>query len=82
MSEYGVLEAKNRFSELIERAERGESVVITRHGKPVIQWAKVESDADLKRTKAIEAVEWIKTHRPKTRITHDEIREWINEGRR
>jgi len=31
----GVLEAKNRLSELIERAERGERIVITRHGKPV-----------------------------------------------
>jgi prevent-host-death family protein len=31
----GVLEAKNRLSELIERVERGERVVITRHGKPV-----------------------------------------------
>lgn len=31
----GVLEAKNRFSELIEAAQRGEEVVITKRGEPV-----------------------------------------------
>ncbi|MEI9963676.1 MAG: type II toxin-antitoxin system prevent-host-death family antitoxin [Caulobacteraceae bacterium] len=33
--EIGVFEAKNRFSELLEAAERGEEVVVTRRGKPV-----------------------------------------------
>jgi prevent-host-death family protein len=33
--EVGVLEAKNRFSELLDRAERGEQITITRHGKAV-----------------------------------------------
>jgi len=30
----GVFEAKNRLSELLERAARGEEVVITKHGRP------------------------------------------------
>ena len=30
----GVLEAKNRLSELLDRVERGEEIVITRHGRP------------------------------------------------
>jgi len=30
-------EAKNRFSELIRAVQEGESVVITRHGRPVAQ---------------------------------------------
>jgi len=33
--EVGVLEAKNRLSELLDRVERGEPVTITRHGRPV-----------------------------------------------
>ncbi len=33
--EVGVLEAKNRLSELLDRARRGEQVTITRHGRPV-----------------------------------------------
>ena len=30
-----IKEAKNRLSELLHRAEKGETVVLTRHGKPV-----------------------------------------------
>src|ERR1700674_5278588 len=35
MSTYSVAEAKNRLPELIDRALKGEGVVITRHGRPV-----------------------------------------------
>jgi prevent-host-death family protein len=31
----GVLEAKNRLSELLEAAQRGEEVIITKRGEPV-----------------------------------------------
>jgi len=32
-----VVEAKTRLSELIDKIEAGEQVIITRHGKPVAQ---------------------------------------------
>lgn len=32
-----VSEAKAQFAELIRRAEAGEAVVITRHGRPVVE---------------------------------------------
>ena len=32
-----IAEAKNRLSEMIRAVEAGESVIITRHGKPVAQ---------------------------------------------
>lgn len=32
----GVLEAKNRLSELLEAAQRGEEVVITKRGEPIV----------------------------------------------
>ena len=35
MNEIGLFEAKNKLSELVDRAERGEEVTITRRGKPV-----------------------------------------------
>ena len=35
MDEIGLFEAKNKLSELVDRAERGEEVVITRRGKAV-----------------------------------------------
>ena len=37
MSTHSVVEAKNQLSELIDRAQHGEPVVITRHGKPVAE---------------------------------------------
>jgi antitoxin (DNA-binding transcriptional repressor) of toxin-antitoxin stability system len=37
MSAYSVAEAKNNLPSLIAKAEAGEEVVITRHGKPVAE---------------------------------------------
>ena len=37
MSHYGVAEAKNQLTNLIDRAMAGEEVIITRHGKPVVE---------------------------------------------
>jgi prevent-host-death family protein len=31
----GAYDAKTRLSELLDRVEKGEQIVITRHGKPV-----------------------------------------------
>jgi prevent-host-death family protein len=39
--EIGSFEAKNKLSELLERAERGEEVVITRRGKPVAKLVSI-----------------------------------------
>jgi len=53
MATYSVAEAKNNLSELIDRTLRGEGVLITRHGKPVIEFKPVPaqigpvSDAEL-----------------------------------
>ena len=35
MPTVGAFEAKTRLSELLDRVEEGEEIVITRHGKPV-----------------------------------------------
>ena len=35
MNEIGAFEAKNTLGSLLDRVERGEEIVITRHGKPV-----------------------------------------------
>ena len=39
MSEVALFDAKNRLSELIDRIQNGETIVITRRGKPVAQLA-------------------------------------------
>jgi antitoxin Phd len=40
-----VQEAKNRFSEVIERALRDGPQVVTRHGRPVVQVVAVDTAA-------------------------------------
>ncbi|MDB5472378.1 MAG: prevent-host-death protein [Caulobacter sp.] len=37
MAEFGVSEAKTNFSALLDQAEAGEDVVITRHGRPIVR---------------------------------------------
>jgi prevent-host-death family protein len=52
MSTVTVVDAKNRFSDLLRRAEHGrERVVVQRHGKPV---AAIVSTDDLRRLEALE----------------------------
>ena len=43
MSEHSVVEARNQLSALIDRAEAGERVVITRHGQPVVELRPVRA---------------------------------------
>jgi prevent-host-death family protein len=78
--EVGVLEAKNRLSELIERAERGEKIVITRHGQPTVEFSPVRkrlSDEDFR--KLMNDVRRDREKLPPT--TSEQIVEMIHEGR-
>ncbi len=53
MSEHSVAQAKAHLSELIDRALAGQGVVITRHGRPLVELHPVQpvprpvTDADL-----------------------------------
>ncbi len=46
MLEIGAFEAKNRLGSLLDRVERGEEVLITRHGKPVAQLVRPREEFD------------------------------------
>lgn len=49
MNAFGLFEAKNKFSELVARAQAGEDVVVTKHGRPVariIAFARATDDAE------------------------------------
>lgn len=60
MARHSVVEAKNNLSDLIARAERGEEVVITRHGSPVVELRAV-SATPKPITKA--AINWLDARR-------------------
>jgi prevent-host-death family protein len=60
MSTHSVAEAKNQLSALIDRALKGEDVVITRHGHPVVELKPV-SPPPRPVTKA--DLDWLAEHR-------------------
>lgn len=43
-AEFGVADAKARFSELLARAEAGETIIIRRHGRAVAKLAPVKRE--------------------------------------
>jgi len=84
MDEFGILDARNKFSALVERAEKGENVIITRHGKPVVKMVAVElEDEEERRRRAREAVEAIWEMRKEVKPLGDiTIKDLIDEGRK
>jgi prevent-host-death family protein len=46
MKQMQAREAKAKFSELLQSAERGESVTITRHGRPVARIVPIDHSDD------------------------------------
>ena len=60
--QHGVAEAKNKLSELIERAEHGEEIVITRHGKPVVKLSGMPPTPATKQSVRMD-LDWLKARR-------------------
>ncbi|MCB1503294.1 MAG: type II toxin-antitoxin system Phd/YefM family antitoxin [Bauldia sp.] len=59
MTTYSVAEAKNRLSELIDRALAGEGVTITRRGRPVVELKPVVSAKPVPGPITQADVEWV-----------------------
>ena len=79
----GAFEAKTKLSELLDAVERGEEVVITRHGQAIARLVPVKTDARREELKALS--ERIKALRDSSGLkdtTLEELMEWKNEGRR
>ncbi len=79
METVGALDAKTHLAELLDRVEQGESVTITRHGKPVAQLVPVLATQKRDRLEAIRQLRTFGLGRTLGDIT---IRDLINEGRR
>lgn len=73
-------EAKAKFSELLDQVERGETIVITRHGKTIARLTPPDAEnADKIRNAVRELKELRKDVKP---ATVEEILAWRDEGRR
>ena len=71
-------EAKTHLPRLIRQVERGETVIITRHGKPVAKLVPVD---DQRRAEVAEAIERIKALRRRLpKIPLKELLEARHEG--
>jgi prevent-host-death family protein len=69
MSNHSVVEAKNKLSELIDRALKGEAVVITRHGQPVVEIKPVKKPS---RPITQADIDWLKANRVPVRLSPTE----------
>jgi prevent-host-death family protein len=69
MGTHSVAESKNRLSELIGRALDGESVVITRHGRPVVELKPVQARAH---PLSAGDLDWLATRRATRRTGRDD----------
>ena len=79
LKKIGAFEAKNRLSELLDAAENGEEVIITKHGRPVAKLVPIEP---FDRDKARAAAEWLNDFRKRHPLRGVKIKDLINEGRK
>ncbi len=73
-------EAKTHFLRILDDVERGESVIITRHGKPV---ARISPQGEIDRERVKRATESIREFCKRTKpVSLEEILAARDEGRR
>lgn len=78
MREMQASEAKTHLPQLLDEVERGETIVITRHGRPI---ARLVPEADRRQAQIDEALEGIRAIRKRTgRITLNELLSARHEG--
>ena len=82
MREVGAFEAKNKLSELLDLAEQGEEIIITRHGKETARLVPPRGVAN--RDEAYAAMKRLRERAEQARlgIALDEALAWRDEGRR
>ena len=89
MQEVTIAQAKAHLTQLVEQAEQGEAIAITRNGKTVAQLVRAE---DVGRHAVPEFAQETRSERLEcflkrradwrgVKATPEEIRSWINEGR-
>ena len=76
----GAYEAKTHLSELLEKVEAGEEIVITKHGAPVAKLVPVKKEASAEeRAAAIKRIQKLSAH---LSLTGLKVRDLIADGRR
>ena len=76
----GLAEAKNKFSELIERVARGEEITITRHAEAIARLVPAKRPTREEARQAIVAIRALRAKSPAS-LTVQEILALKNKGR-
>ncbi|MBM3854572.1 MAG: type II toxin-antitoxin system prevent-host-death family antitoxin [Verrucomicrobia bacterium] len=74
----GVFEAKNTFSELLERVSRGAEITITKHDRPI---ARLVPATEAARTARLKATAELRALSKRYSLKGLSIRKLIDEGR-
>ena len=82
MREVEATEAKARFAELLGAAESGETIVITRHGRPVAHVVPAPTQHRASSEEAVEQFRRLRAGWRRVPFTTDEILESRHEGHR
>ena len=78
MREIQASDAKARLSQLLDEVERGETIVITRHGRAI---ARITPEADRRRREIDNALADIRELRKHTgEVSLEELLAWRHEG--
>jgi len=81
MERIGIYNARARLSELVDRVEAGEEVVLTRRGQPVVRLVRAAPDARAKtRAAAVKRIRAL-SKRLNLEIGEAELRKAITQGR-
>ena len=78
MTTVAAYEAKTHLPRLLRAAERGETVIITRHGKPVAQLGPVQDQPRRDLADVIRRMGALRRRLPKVSV--EEILAWRHEG--
>ena len=79
MAEVGACQARTHLSHLLDQVERGETIIITRHRKPVARLTPLEASSGDDRR---QVVAQLKELREGQTLGGLSLRELIDEGRR
>ncbi len=80
MREIGAFDAKNSLGALLDLVQKGEEIVITRHGKPVARLVP-ETGSDEKRRLAQAAVDQLRDLRKGITLGGIALRDLVDSGR-
>lgn len=81
MESIGIYEAKSKLSELVEKAEAGQEVIITRRGRPVVKLVRAKQQKEEVDSERSALIDEIITFSKTCKVGRINLRKLIAEGR-